>query len=76
MAKDIREKLTEKYNSLPEKERKEHAGLGYVLAQLTAISHIRAFNRSTYKAQDKKLANWQKNIEQGAAKEYLDDNQD
>lgn len=63
-------RATELFNSMPQEDRHK-AGLGYSLAQLTTIKQMRAKNKEALKAYDRKLADWQKNIELHIQKDYL-----
>lgn len=67
---EINRQATEMFNSLPEEDRR-NAGLGYSLAQHTTIVQVRARNKEAYQSQDRKLADWQKNVEQSILREYL-----
>ena len=67
---EINRQATELFNGLPDEDRKR-AGLGYSLAQHTTIVQIRIKNKEAAQAQDRKLAKWQKNIEQHILREYL-----
>ena len=67
---EINRQATEMFNSLSDDDRKK-AGLGYSLAQHTTIVQIRVKNMEAAKAQDRKLAEWQKNIERSILREYL-----
>ena len=67
---EINRQASEMFNSLSDDDRKK-AGLGYSLAQHTTIVQIRVKNMEAAKAQDRKLAEWQKNIEQSILREYL-----
>ena len=67
---EINRQASEMFNSLSDDDRKK-AGLGYSLAQHTTIVQIRMRNMEAAKAQDRKLAEWQKNIEQSILREYL-----
>lgn len=71
--RDIRKEASDLFNSLPQVERKFQAGLGYSLAQLTTIKQIRQKNKENWQSSDRKLAEWQKNIEKHLEKEYLND---
>jgi len=68
---NIREQASELYNSLSLEDRKTKAGLGYSLAQLTTIVQIRETNKRMIQREDKRLSDWQKNIEQHIQKEFL-----
>ena len=67
---EINRQAAELYNSLPDEDRKR-AGLGYSLAQHTTIVQLRIKNKEAYQNYDRKLAEWQKNIEQSILREYL-----
>lgn len=67
----IRKQASDKFNSLSYNERSNGAGLGYSLAQLTTIIQVREKNKSTWKIQDQKLCEWQKNIENHIKEEFL-----
>lgn len=58
------------FNAMPQEDRHK-AGLGYSLAQLITIKQLRAKNREALKAYDKKLADWQENIEWHIERDYL-----
>lgn len=68
--RDIGLRASDLFNSLGHDERKK-AGLGYSLAQLTTIMQIREKNKDAWKAQDLKLAEWQRNIEKHIEREFL-----
>lgn len=68
---DIRQRASQKFNALPDEDRKQKAGLGYSLAQLTTIQQIRIKNKEAWKRHDESLAVWQSNIEKTIEKEYL-----
>lgn len=44
---------------------------GYMLAQLTTIVQIRIKNKEAYQSHDKKLADWQANVEE-SIEQHLD----
>ena len=67
---EINRQATELFNGLPDEDRKK-AGLGYSLAQHTTIVQLRIKNKEAYQNYDRKLAEWQKNIEQSILREYL-----
>ena len=67
---EINRQATELFNGLPDEDRKK-AGLGYSLAQHTTIVQLRIKNKEAYQNYDRKLAAWQKNIEQSILREYL-----
>ena len=67
---EINRQATELFNGLPDEDRKK-AGLGYSLAQHTTIVQLRTKNKEAYQNYDRKLAEWQKNIEQSILREYL-----
>ena len=67
---EINRQATELFNGLPDEERKK-AGLGYSLAQHTTIAQLRINNKEACQNYDRKLAEWQKNIEQHILREYL-----
>ena len=71
---EINRQASELYNSLSLEDRKNKAGLGYSLAQHTTICQIRQKNKEAWQAQDKKLAEWQNNIEQAIVKDFLQPN--
>lgn len=68
---DIGKRASELFNSLPYEDRKQKAGLGYSLAQLTTIKQLRQSNKEMIQREDRRLAEWQKNIERTIEKEYL-----
>ena len=53
--------LSDKYNSIPFP--REEASIGYLLAQHTTIVQFRQRNKEAFENQDKKDAEWQKNVE-------------
>lgn len=67
---EINRQATELFNGLPDEDQKK-AGLGYSLAQHTTIVQLRTKNKEAYQNYDRKLAEWQKNIEQSILREYL-----
>ena len=67
---EIHRQASELFNGLPDEDRKR-AALGYSLAQHTTIVQIRIKNKEAAQAQDRKLAEWQKNIEKHILREYL-----
>jgi len=67
---EIRKAGGELFNSLSDDDRKK-AGLGYSLAQLTTIIQQRQSNKEMIAREDRRLADWQKNIERHIQKEYL-----
>ena len=67
---EINRQATELFNGLPYEDRKK-AGLGYSLGQHTTIVQLRIKNKEAYQNYDRKLAEWQKNIEQHILREYL-----
>ena len=67
---EINRQASELFNGLPDEDRKK-AGLGYSLAQHTTIVQLRIKNKEAYQNYDRKLAEWQKNIEQHILREYL-----
>ena len=67
---EINRQAGELFNALPDEDRKK-AGLGYSLAQHTTIVQLRIKNKEAYQNYDRKLAEWQKNIEQHILREYL-----
>ena len=67
---EINRQASEMFNSLSEEDRRK-AGLGYSLAQHTTIVQLRAKNKEAYQSQDRKLADWQKNVELMILREYL-----
>ena len=67
---EINRQAAELFNGLPDEDRKK-AGLGYSLAQHTTIVQLRTKNKEAYQNYDRKLAEWQKNIEQSILREYL-----
>jgi hypothetical protein len=67
---DVRMRASEVFNSLPDDDRKK-AGLGYSLAQLTTIAQQRQANRDMIAREDRRLADWCKNIERHIESEYL-----
>ena len=69
-SKEIHQQASDLFNAMPQEDRKK-AGLGYSLAQLTTIKQMRVKHKEALKAYDRKLADWQKNIELHISKEYL-----
>lgn len=70
MSKETHQLASDLFNSMPQEDRHK-AGLGYSLAQLITIKQMRAKHREALRAYDKKLADWQKNIEKHIEKNYL-----
>jgi len=68
---DIRKQASDLFNALPFEDRRDKAGLGYSLAQLTTIMQIREKNKDAWKKQDRELADWQKNIERSITVDFL-----
>ena len=67
---EINRQASEMFNNLSEEDRRK-AGLGYSLAQHTTIAQLRIKNKEAYQNYDRKLAEWQKNIEKHILREYL-----
>ena len=67
---EISRQASEMFNNLSEEDRRK-AGLGYSLAQHTTIVQMRIKNKETAQNHDRKLAEWQKNIEKHILREYL-----
>lgn len=59
---EIHKRLSEAFNNLPDDDRRK-AHLGYILAQHTTIVQMRINNKEALKAYDRKLFDWQKNVE-------------
>ena len=71
MSDDIDKRATELFNSLSDDDRKNKAGLGYALAQLTTIKQQRQANKEMIAREDRRLADWQKNVERHIEQDYL-----
>ena len=74
--KSVQQQMSDLFNSLSFEDRCDKAGIGYSLAQLTTIIQIRQINKDAWKNQDRKLSDWQKNIERNIMfdfKELLND---
>lgn len=69
--KSIHQQASELFNNLSFEDRRDKAGLGYSLAQLTTIMQIRQRNKEVWKSQDKKLLDWKKNIERTITVDFL-----
>ena len=67
---EINRQASEMFNNLSEEDRRK-AGLGYSLAQHTTIVQMRIKNKEAAQNHDRKLAEWQKNIEQHILSTYL-----
>ena len=67
---NTRKQASELFNSMPYEDRKK-AGLGYSLAQLNTIVQQRQNNKDMINREDRRLADWAKNIERHIEKEYL-----
>ena len=67
---EINRQASEMFNNLSEEDRRK-AGLGYSLAQHTTIVQMRIKNKEAAQNHDRKLAEWQKNIEKHILREYL-----
>ena len=67
---EINRQASEMFNNLSEEDRRK-AGLGYSLAQHTTIVQMRINNKEAAQNHDRKLAKWQKNIEQHILSTYL-----
>ena len=67
---EINRQASEMFNNLSEEDRRK-AGLGYSLAQHTTIVQMRIKNKEAAQNHDRKLAKWQKNIEQHILSTYL-----
>lgn len=67
---EINRQASELFNGLPDEDRRK-AGLGYSLAQHTTIVQMRIRNKEAAEQHDRKLAEWQKNVEQSIMREYL-----
>ena len=67
---EINRQAAELFNGLPDEDRKK-AGLGYSLAQHTTIVQMRIKNKEAAQNHYRKLAKWQKNIEQHILSTYL-----
>lgn len=71
MSDDIDKRATALFNALPDDDRKNKAGLGYALAQLTTIKQQRQANKEMIAHEDRRLAEWQKNVERHIEQEFL-----
>lgn len=68
---EIDKAATKLFNALPDDDRKNKAGLGYSLAQLTTIKQQRQANKEMIAREDRRLADWQKNVERHIEQDYL-----
>lgn len=71
MSEDVRKRASAMFNALSEEDRKTKAGLGYSLAQLNTIRQQRQANKAMIAKEDRRLSEWQNNIERYIEKEYL-----
>ena len=70
MSDDTHKRASELFNSLPYDD-SHKAGLGYALAQLTTIMSHRQHNKEMIAREDRRLADWQKNVERHIERDYL-----
>ena len=71
MSETVQKQASDLFNALTFEDRMNKAGLGYSLAQLTTIIQLRESNKEMVKREDRRLAAWQKNIENTIVKEFL-----